>query len=842
MNPLPIDQAIPEILASLKKTPSLILVAPPGAGKTTRVPPAILRANLLSPEHPNLLVLQPRRVAARTVAARIADENNWKLGQEVGYHVRFDRMLAPTTRLRVLTEGILTRQLLDNPFLDGVGAVLLDEFHERSLHTDMAVALLREVQQTVRPDLMLIIMSATLEAEPAAKYLGDCAIVRVEGRTFPIDISYDSISQLPLVDRVVQSIQTTLSAPRDQTGDILVFLPGAEEIRRAQRALESRHEDVLPLFGSLPAEEQNRALRPSDRRKIILATNIAETSLTIDGVRTVIDSGYARVASYDADRGLDRLDLQRISKASATQRAGRAGRTAPGRCIRLWSQKEQNALNDFELPEVKRVDLSSTVLALHAWGKPDVRKFNWYESPTEDTLGAAERLLTMLGALDSENNGHITPLGKKLVAVPAHPRLARLLLAAGELGLQHEGASLAALVSEKDILFPNRPQYGEFRGPTTQGSSDLLYRLMLLEERHADVDPISARQVIKTRDELLRISRSLGNRPARTQATDEDILLRLPLNAYPDRVVKRRDKDPAAGVMVGGGGVRLAAESTVRKGEFFLAVDARHDHRSSTREALVRIAHLVKVEWLHEMFPQSIRVERGVEFDDERQRIIGFSRTWYRDLLLEQDTNTAVDTEQAGIALAAALRPRAQKLFQSDEACTILLARVALLRHHLPEHPWPKFTEDELAEALAEQCAGKKSVQELSLIQALRSRLAYPLDRILEKEAPEEIEVPSGSRIRIQYVEGQPPVLAARLQELFGWTETPKIAAGRLRIQVHLLGPNYRPVQVTDDLRNFWSTTYFQVRKDLRARYPKHSWPEDPLVAEPTARGGRRSK
>jgi len=305
---------------------------------------------------------------------------------------------------------------------------------------------------------------------------------------------------------------------------------------------------------------------------------------------------------------------------------------------------------------------------------------------------------------------------------------------------------------------------------------------------------------MKTRDELLRISRSLRNRTTHTQPADEDVLLRLPLNAYPDRVVKRREKDPAAGVMVGGGGVRLAAESTVRKGEFFLAIDARHNHRSSTREALVRIAHLVKVEWLHEMFPQSIRVERGVEFDEQRQRIVGFSRTWYRDLLLEQDAHAAVDAEQAGIALAAALRSRTLKLFQSDEASTILLGRVALLRQHMPEHRWPLFTEQELVDALAEQCAGKKSVQELSLIQALHSRLPYPLDRILEKEAPEEIEVPSGSRIRIEYVQGQPPVLAARLQELFGWTETPRIAAGRVRIQVHLLGPNYRPVQVTDDL------------------------------------------
>jgi ATP-dependent helicase HrpB len=872
MLPLPIDASLPEITDRLRASRSLVLVAPPGAGKTTRVPPAILRAGLLSDEHPNLVMLQPRRVAARTAAARIADENHWKLGNEVGYHVRFDRMLGPRTRLRVLTEGILTRQLLDDPFLEGIGAVLLDEFHERSLYTDVAVALLREVQQTVRPDLMLVIMSATLEAEAAAVYLGNCPIVRAEGRTYPIDISYEPQQPSPLPERVTNAVARVVAQPKSETGDVLAFLPGADEIRRAQRLLEpsTRRHDllVLPLHGSLPAEEQNLALRPAERRKVILATNIAETSLTIDGVRTVIDGGYARVASYDADRGLDRLDLKRISKASAAQRAGRAGRTAPGRCVRLWSEKEQYALDDFELPEVKRVDLSGTVLALHAWGKPDVRKFGWYEAPGEEILVAAERLLAMLGALTSETAGQITPLGRKLMSIPAHPRLGRLLLASVEQGLLHEGATLAALMAEKDILLRDRRERSDFRGPSMQGSSDLLDRLALVDsgarlavglarrfftetregQAHAqqldrDVDPVAMRQVMKTRDELLRISRNLGDRKSHGAPASEEALLRLPLNAYPDRVCRRREKDPAAGAMVGGGGVRLAAESTVRQGDFFLAVDARHDPRSATREAMVCIASLVRVQWLHEMFPQSIRRQRGVEFDPQRQRVIGFTRTWYHDLLLEEDKNAPIDPTQAGEALAAALRPRAVELFKADESTRSFLARVALLRRHMPEHPWPMFTDEELADALAEQCASKRSTEEVlrsSLIDALRGRLVYPLDRLLEEHAPEAIEVPTGNRIRLEYTEDQPPVLAVRLQELFGWTQMPSIAGGRVRVRLHLLGPNYRPVQVTDDLQNFWATTYFQVRKDLRARYPKHSWPEDPLTATAVARGRSR--
>ena len=409
MSPLPIDAVLPEVVARLREPGrSLVLVAPPGAGKTTRVPPAVLRAGLLSREHPNLVMLQPRRVAARASAERIADENGWQLGREVGYHVRFDRRLGPDTRLRVLTEGILTRQLLADPFLEGVGAVLLDEFHERSLHTDVTVALLREVQQTVRPDLILVIMSATLEAEPAAAFLGGCPVVRAEGRTFPVEISYQRPrAQSSLPDRAADAVTEVLTAADSSPitphaslaadsslgtqhsslppGDVLVFLPGAEEIRRTQRRLEPLAERagllLLPLHGSLPAEEQTRALRPARQRKVILATNIAETSLTIDGVTTVVDAGYARVAGYDPRRGLDRLELARVSKASATQRAGRAGRTAPGRCVRLWSEREHAALADFERPEVMRVDLAATVLALHAWGKPDPRVFGWYEPP-----------------------------------------------------------------------------------------------------------------------------------------------------------------------------------------------------------------------------------------------------------------------------------------------------------------------------------------------------------------------------------------------------------------------------------------------------------------------------
>ena len=897
MVPLPIDPFLPEIVAKLREARALVLVAEPGAGKTTRLPPAVWRAKLLSAENPNLVMLQPRRVAARAAAQRIADENGWELGREVGYHVRFDRKISPATRLRVLTEGILTRQLLDDPFLDGVGAVVLDEFHERSLHTDVTAALLREVRQTVREDLMLVVMSATLDAGPVAEFLGGCPVVRVPGRTFPVEVTHSLPSGERLPERVAEAVGEVVqrgavarAAPgaREAPGagglaaggaepgagakdDVLVFLPGAEEIRQTIRRLEplAARQDLLllPLHGSLPPEEQQRALRPARQRKVILATNIAETSLTIDGVGTVVDSGLARVAGYDPQRGLDRLDLRRISRASATQRAGRAGRTGPGRCVRLWTAREEAAMAEYELPEVRRVDLCGTVLALHAWGKPDPRAFGGFEPPPEEALAAAERLLAMLGALDEDQGGAITPLGRAMVDLPVHPRLGRLLLGAAELGRLQEGAAVAALLSEKDVVATafegRRPT-----GPATVGRSDLLERLEMLAEaerarfspalRDRGIDPAAARQVARTRDELLRVARHLktaggaasagGAAPA-GGADREDALLKLPLLAYPDRVCRRRASDPAAGAMAGGGGVRLAPESVVRQAEFFLALDARHDQRSAKQEALVRVASAVDVEWLGELFPRSVRRERGARYDVPRDRVVSHGVTRYLDLPLREDDDAAVDAATAGRVLGEWVRPRAGEVARSDEAAARWLARLDLLWKAMPDAGWPDPAGDWLADAVAGASAGRRSLAELrpALAGVLKASLTYPLDRLFEIEAPEAIQVPSGNRIRLDYPAQShardavaPPVLAVRLQELFGWTQTPRIAGGRVPVKLELLGPNYRPVQVTEDLRNFWATTYFQVRKDLRARYPKHSWPEDPLSARPEAKGSRR--
>jgi ATP-dependent helicase HrpB len=824
---LPIDSFLPAIAAAVRDHPALVLVAPPGAGKTTRVPPALLRASALPPDHPTLLMLQPRRVAARASAERIAHEQGFTLGHEVGYHIRFEKRYGPATRIRVLTEAILTRMLLDDPYLETVGAVILDEFHERNLHTDLAVAFLRELQQTVRPDLKLVVMSATLDAGPVAKFLGNAPVIVTEGRTFPVDIAYQPSRDTPLETQVARAVDAALT--RD--GDVLVFLPGVGEIERARRALAGLDRDgiaVLPLHGSLPPDDQQRALRPepSGRRKVVLATNIAETSLTIDGVRSVVDTGLARVASFDADRGMDRLDLERISKASATQRAGRAGRQGPGWACRLWSESEQAHLPAFGTPEIHRVDLAGTVLAVHAWGAKDPRAFGWFDPPPEEMLAAAEELLTLLGAL---TGGALTDTGRQLLKVPAHPRVARLLLAAAGTPLLDDAVTLAAILSD------------DSRAPTPAGAKADPLALLHRPPPH----------LARIRDQLSHTARGL---PRNADGIRPKDLADLLLLAYPDRVARRRGADPHAAVMVGGIGLRLAPEAltpALTAAPLFLALDAHHDPRSRRAEATVRTAAPVDLASLERLFPALLRADAALEYDPAKQKVAAFRRRFFRDLLLAEDPHGQVDPHQAGPVLAAALADQAVDLFQKDPAANRLLARVALLRHHQPHMNWPLFDDARLLDLLADACAGKRSLAELTdnhaLADALRAALPYPLDRQLDQFAPDTLEVPSGSRIKLDYTlppspaaAPPPPVLAVRLQELFGLLDTPRIAAGRVPVLLHLLSPGFKPMQITSDLRSFWSSAYFEVRKDLRVRYPKHKWPEDPLTATPEAKGRRR--
>lgn len=805
---LPIEESLPEICERLGAARNLVVVAPPGAGKTTRVPVAIFERGLAGDGA--IVMLQPRRVAARAATERIAAENGWRVGEEAGYHIRFEKRYGANTKIRVVTEGILTAQLLDDAFLEGVSVVILDEFHERSLNTDMAVALLREVQQTVRPDLKIVVMSATLDAEPVAKYLGDCAIVRTRGRMFDVEIEQRAAPvsrEEPLEKHVARAVDDVLGRI---DGDVLVFLPGMREIERARGAIRGNDVAVLPLHGSLSNEEQQRALRRADRRKVILATNIAETSLTIDGVRAVVDAGLVRQASFDADRGTDRLDTVRISKASAAQRAGRAGRQAPGMAIRLWSEGEQRFLEEFALPELQRVDLANTVLMLHAWGVKEPREFGWFEKPPEERLAAAESLLEMLGAIEG---GAITEVGRRMARLPVHPRVARMLVEAAGTRLLDHTASVAAVISDE------------------RGGDDLLHVLAAPER----LEP----QTRQVKEQLLRIARGLPASGTAIRAVEDLLLL-----AFADRVARRRESDPLKGLMVGGVGVKLAPgvlTPALDAAPLMLVLDARHESRQAGAEATVRSALPLERGDLERLFKQHITREAEHTWDAKSEKVVARTVERYRDLVIEEDPHGRVDLAKAGAAMAAALGPRAREIFEKDEACAKLLARVALLREHMKEQAWPAFDDGQLRQLLSEACANKRSLAEVDLAEALRGALVYPLDRLLDQHAPESLEVPSGSRIKLEYAMGtKAPVLAVRLQEVFGWLETPRVAGGRVAVLMHLLGPNFRPVQVTDDLRSFWSRAYFEVRKDLRVRYPKHKWPEDPLTATPEAKGRRR--
>jgi len=833
-SPLPIDDVLPELVGALRAVSSAVLVAPTGAGKTTRVPPALLAAGIGGDRR--IVMLEPRRIAARAAARRMAEENGWSLGGEVGYQVRFDRRAGPSTRILVVTEGILVQMLQADPFLEEVGAILFDEIHERNLQTDLSLAMARRVQREVRPDLRLLAMSATVDPGPIAEYL-NAPVIESRGRLHPVEIEYldprrERGEEPPLPARVAVAVRRVLER---SPGDVLVFLPGVGEIQRSAEALTplavERDLAVLPLYGDLPPERQDAVLRPLDRRKVVLATNVAETSVTVDGVTAVVDSGLVRRLRYDPATGLDRLELGKVSRASADQRAGRAGRQAPGLCLRLWGEWEHPALPERETPEIRRVDLAGPALQLLAWGEGDPSSFEWFEAPEPAALTAAMDLLRRLGATGPHG---LTPTGTAMAHLPVHPRLARLLIEGHRLGHPRETALLAALLAERDP-FPRSPRAERGTGPRRSSRSDLLDRLDALEafERHGrssgpDLNPGAARFVLQARDQLAEtIRRELGP-PSGTSEDRDEALLRALLAAYPDRVARRREPRSPRAVMIGGRGVRLAEESAVLEPELFLALDVS----GLQPEALVRLASEVDPAWLP---GDALRTSVEVEFDPERERVVARKRTRDEDLILSETEAPppAGEAEQALVRAAAERLDRALPL--DDPEVAGFLARVRCLREWMPELGLTAFDTGDLLDLLPALAAGKRSFAELRrapLLDVLRGTLSWEQLQALEREAPERLEVPSGSRIRVDYEPGRPPVLAARIQELFGLAETPRLAAGRVPVLMHLLAPNFRPQQVTHDLRSFWENTYPQVRRELQGRYPKHAWPEDPWTAK----------
>lgn len=835
--PLPIDALLPEIVAHLRQRPNLVVRAATGAGKTTRVPPALLDAGLA--ERGLIVMAEPRRLAARAAARRMSQERGTRLGDDVGYHVRFDRQASSRTRILVVTPGILLRILQEDPYVEHIAALLFDEFHERSLETDLALGLTRLVQQSVRPDLRLIAMSATLAGEAVAAYLGGCPIVSSEGRLFPVSIRYEERpASVPVHLATANAAREALAQTE---GDVLAFLPGMQEIRQTQRTLTdvAERDDVLilPLHGDLPADQQDAALVPQARRKIVLATNVAETSVTVEGVAAVVDSGMVRQMEFDPSVGLDRLRLVPISRASADQRSGRAGRTRPGVCIRLWSEAAHRQRPAESEPEVRRLDLAGPALQLLSLGE-NLAAFPWLEMPRPESLARAFVLLERLGAVAE---GQISELGRTLARLPASPRLGRMLIEGHRLGQIERVALAAALLSERDPFL--RPIDGPRPAGAHPTRSDVLDRLEILETFEAtgkgdswlgSLHHHAARSILRIRDQLVRTTRDELGTPGPSVDADEAVLRALAAG-FPDRTARRREAGSRRGVMVGGRGVVLAPWSAVLEGDLFLAIDLD----AGEREAFVRQASAVRREWL----PR--REELAVAFDEGNEKVEARKRTMVFDLAVDDvAANAPDDAATTAILLDAARAHLDRVLPETDSAAGKLLRRIRWLKANWPDADLPRFDDAMLRDLLEWLAPGRRSFADLrkaDWLGAVEGKLSRRQRQLLDREAPERIEVPSGSRIAVVYEADKPPVLAVRIQETFGWKETPRLAGGRVPLLLHLLAPNYRPQQITDDLSSFWKNTYPTVRKELRARYPKHAWPEDPWSAEPESKPRRRT-
>jgi len=848
---LPADLPVADVLAeavAASRSGGVVVTAPPGSGKTMLVPAAILDD---VPVGSRVILLQPRRLAARAVARQIAHLRGGELGGEVGYQVRFESCVGRDTRLIVETTGIMLRRLVSDVSLEGIAAVILDEFHERSLEMDLILGLLVGVRETLRPDLRIVVMSATLDAVPVSALLRregfDCPVVSADGRVFPVETRYlRHGDRRDLIERVIDAVP---DAVRATDGHVLVFLPGVGEILRCQQELAAMLDRqgvvVMPLYGDLPPEQQDRVLADIGRRKVILATNVAETSLTIPGVTAVVDSGLARQSRVSHATGLPRLELIPISKASADQRAGRAGRTAPGICWRLWDESSHQHRAAADLPEAVRGDLAGAVLQLVALGETE--GFAWLDPPPPEALAKARELLVHLGAVETPTAGRIrmTPLGHDLLRLPAHPRLARLLLAGARHGVLREAAIAAALLSERDPF--RTPRGGGPRDrQTVRTRSDVVDRVAAVQAFRAgipigdpglDPHPGGAHNVLRVAEQLAR----LVDTPMAPRATDPAAALMLSLlEAFPDRLAKLRPGTQDRGALVGGRGVRLDG-SRLRGEPLFLAIDLD----DASGEAGVRLGSAVERSWL-ELEPlasANLTTSEALIFSPSRRQVEARMRTMWMDLTIDE-TPTSIRDEHAAAALLAREATAAFDRVRptDDSPAGAFLSRVRWLATAVPDLGLPSLDDDALRGLLPEICHGQRSLDDVrsaDWLARLHAMVGYERLAEIDRLAPTHFDLPQGKRMKLLYEPPSPPVLAVRIQELFGVTETPRIAGGRVSVVLHLLGPNHRPQQVTSDLASFWANTYPTVKKELRRRYPKHAWPDDPCTAQPGKPRGR---
>ena len=825
--PLPIEEVLPELKAKLVHARAAVIEAPPGAGKTTLVPLALRDEAWLKGR--KILMLEPRRVAARAAAARMADLIGERVGETVGYRVRLDARVGPKTRIEVVTEGLLTRRLQSDPALDSIGLLIFDEFHERSLNADLGLALALETQGALSEELKILVMSATLDGARVARLLGDAAIVRSEGRLFAIDTRY--IAPPPNA-RLDQTIASTIRRALDETeGGVLVFLPGEGEIRSVERLLAddpTPGTTILPLYGELSPEAQDRAIRPlAGTRKIVLATAIAETSLTIEDVRVVIDSGQQRLPRYDPTSGLTRLVTQRVSLASADQRRGRSGRVAPGVCYRLWDENETRSLLPFTPPEILTSDLAPFALDLAAWGARDAGALALLDAPPAATFAEAQELLRELDAIDADNR--ITPHGRAMLTFGAHPRLAHMMIRARDLGEGATGAALAAVLGERDVIRTGR----------NARDADLRLRLEAFAGELSATPDISVDRgaIARAREQARAWRSALG---VKDPSINANAAGRLTALAYPDRIAKRRA--PGSFRLANGRGAVLP-ETDPLAAQNFLSIAALDGAGANARIHQAAPLTLAEIE---ELFADHIETMQVVAWNSRERAVVAAEEDRLYALTLAERPLKKPDPAKLAAASLAGIRELGLRSLPWTDDLEALRTRADFVRKLEPEGDWADLSDTALLYSLEawlqpflNGATRASDFARIDLAAAVMSRFDWEKKKRLDILAPMHITVPSGSHVRVEYG-GEAPVLAVRLQEMFGLAETPTVGGGRVPLTLHLLSPAHRPVQVTRDLKSFWTNGYPDVKRDLKGRYPKHHWPDDPWTATPTARAKPR--
>ncbi len=817
---LPVTEIIKEVRRHLLESNTLIVNAPAGAGKSTLLPLALMNEPWL--EGKSILMLEPRRLAARTIAERMSYFLNEPVGNTVGYRIRFDSRVSENTQVEVLTEGILTRMIQSDNALEGVGMVIFDEFHERSIHADVALALCREAQQILRPDLRILVMSATLNMPELTALLKAPAVVS-EGRQYPVEIHYSGDVDERLIAELCS--QTIIKAAKSHDGDILVFLPGQREILKTQEILQHKLKDFVihPLYGALPQNRQNRAIVPdkNGKRKLVLATSIAETSLTIEGIKAVVDSGFGRMSRFDPNSGLSRLETVQISKDSADQRAGRAGRLSPGVCYRMWSKTTQQRMDEHRIPEIMEADLASLVLDMAQWGITNIAELTWLTPPPKGPLAQASDLLHQLEAL---TNGRITEHGKKMLKLPCHPRVAHMLLMAQEDELLELGTDIAALIEERDPL-------GREAGIDINTRIEAL-RVYRTESRQG-------RQLgrIEKNAEQFRRMFDLDPDNGSIDPYETGVLL---THAYPERIACARPGNNA--------------QFQLSNGKFAMV-----GHREDlANEPWLAIAHIDARNGMGKIFMASplnpkdlaplVKEQDVITWDTNDGGLIATKNLCIGSIVLKSKPLPSPNESHLMAAISEAIKKEGEQLLGFNEEVEQWQNRVACLRQWNPQEDWPDVSTQTLlitnSEWLSPYLADVKKPEDLKKInlqEVLQHHLSFEMQKQLNKLAPEKLKVPSGSKIKLMYrANGEPPVLAVRIQEVFGMAETPRINNGRQSVLMHLLSPGFKPVQITSDLENFWKDTYFEVRKELKRRYPKHVWPDDPTTEPATNRAKKR--